>query len=132
MAAAAGHGEHACMTRLADIQTPHWQPRLGGDGVAQDLDDIGQAIRVILATPKGSDPLRPQFGSNVHKYLDYPIDRARPHVVRETVEAIQAWETRVSVVRVVVGLAEESALRVRVVWAVAGGVQGETSVRVGQ
>lgn len=119
------------MTRLADIRTLHWQPALGGDGIVENLDDPDQAIRVILLTPKGSDPLRPKFGSNLHVYLDYPIHRARPHVVRETVEAIGDpvyGEPRVTVERVEVTLAGIAHLAVRVTWRLADGFKGTTEV----
>ena len=65
----------------------HWQPALGGNGEVTGLEDLRQAIAIILRTPRGSDPLRPEFGSNLHLYIDYPVNRARPHLVRETVDA---------------------------------------------
>ncbi len=66
------------MTRLSD--SLHWQPALGSFGIVETIADIDQAIRVILRTPKGSDPHRPDFGSNVHLYLDYPINQAVPRL----------------------------------------------------
>lgn len=116
------------MTRLADIQSLHWQPAFGGDGVVENLGDLDQAIQVILRTPKGADPLRPEFGSNLHQYIDYPITRARPHIVRESIEAIRTWEKRLTVVDVVVEVVETSTIRVRVVWKVAAGILNETEV----
>lgn len=89
----------------ATPQTPHWQLALGPDGlpygglhhgVAQQLGDISQCIRIILTTPKGSDPLRPDFGCDALKYLDMPLPTARPHLVREIRSAL-AWEPRISV-----------------------------------
>ena len=73
-----------------------YQPALSGQvaghpsGLASDrygeivtgVADIGQCIYIILATPKGSDPHRPTFGSEINLYIDYPIDAARPHSVR--------------------------------------------------
>ena len=118
------------MTRLADIQSLHWQPALGGEGIVENLDDLNQAIQVILRTPKGSDPLRPEFGSDLHLYLDYPIHRARPHVVRESVEAIRRWEPRVAVERVEFYLVEVSHAAIRVVWRLADGFQGTTEVKL--
>lgn len=120
----------ARMTRLSEIQTLHWSPRLGGDGVVENIDDLHQVIRIILGTPKGADPLRPDFGSNLHRYIDYPIDRARPHVVREAIEAIRRWETRLTVLRVVVEVVEVSTLRIRVLWKIDTGIQGETEVKL--
>jgi phage baseplate assembly protein W len=107
----------------------HWQPALGGDGFVEDVDDIRQAIAIILRTPRGSDPLRPDFGSRVWLYLDYPIDRARPHVVRETVEAIRRWEPRVSVTRVIVALDGDAALRITAFFKLASGVEVSAEVR---
>ena len=40
----------------ATPDTPHWQLALGGDGVVQQMADVHQCIRIILTTPKGSDP----------------------------------------------------------------------------
>ena len=119
------------MTRLSDISSLHWQPALGGDGVVENVDDIHQAIRVILRTPKGADPLRPQFGSKLHQYLDYPVDRARPHVVREVVEAISDplyGEPRVTVQRVLFDHLTPGHVRLHVQSRLAGGVQIETEV----
>lgn len=118
----------SAMTQLADIQSLHWQHALGGDGIVDNLDDLAQAIRVILLTPKGSDPLRPEFGSDLHLYLDYPINRARPHIVRESVEAILRWEPRVTVERVEFYLVEQARAAVRVTWRLATGPMVSTEV----
>ena len=115
------------MTRLSD--SLHWQPALGSFGIVETLADIDQAIRVILRTPMGSDPHRPDFGSNLHLYLDYPVNQAVPHVVRETVEAIQQWEPRCNLVKVTPTI-EESRMTLRVQWKLADGVQHETEVRL--
>ncbi|MDF0764122.1 baseplate protein, partial [Escherichia coli] len=43
-----------------------WQPALQAPGeIVRGLDDIRQAIQSILRTPRGSDPHRPEFGSNL-------------------------------------------------------------------
>ncbi|MCL1861777.1 MAG: GPW/gp25 family protein [Proteobacteria bacterium] len=115
------------MANLQDIRAVHWQPALGSFGVVETLDDIDQAIRVILATPKGSNPHRPDFGSNVWKYIDHPVDQAIPHVVRETVEAIKKWEPRCALVRVEPFI-DGSHVAVRVVWKVSPGIERETKV----
>lgn len=109
--------------------THHWQPALGRDGIVEDVDDIRQAIAIILRTPQGSDPLRPDFGSRVWLYLDYPIDRARPHVVRETVQAIRRWEPRVTVTRVIVSLDEVARLKITVFFRLASGIEVSMEVR---
>jgi phage baseplate assembly protein W len=118
------------MTRLADIHSLHWQPALGREGVVENLDDLHQAIQIILRTRKGSDPLRPEFGSDLHLYLDHPMPRARPHLVREAIGAIRRWEPRVSVERVEFSLVAEAHAALRVVWRVADGTLRMTEVRL--
>ena len=68
-----------------------------GDGVVQRIADVHQCIRIILTTPKGSDPLRPDFaGATRAIILTCPLDAARPHIVRE-VRAALVWEPRIRV-----------------------------------
>lgn len=115
-------------TPYTSITAAHWQPALGKSGEAvEGLRDIDQAIRIILTTPKGSDPHRPEFGSNIHLYLDWPTNRVTPHLVREAVDAIRVWETRVTVVQVQV-LVDEEQVTVRVQWRVAAGAAQVTEV----
>lgn len=125
----------------ATPDTPHWQLALGGDGplngVVQQIADVHQCIRIILTTPKGSDPLRPEFGCDASQYLDLPLDAARPHIVRE-VRAALAWEPRISVDGVTVSQGKEQSgghAVVRIAWTLAdmGGTGGKntTSVALG-
>jgi len=86
----------ASSSYAATPQTPHWQLALGSEGVVQQLGDISQSIRIILTTPKGSDPLRPDFGCDALNYLDLPLPAARPHLARE-IRAALAWEPRIRV-----------------------------------
>ena len=111
-----------------NITAAHWQPALGTSGeVVEGLRDIDQAIRIILTTPKGSDAHRPEFGSDLHLYIDWPTNRVTPHLVRESVDAIRRWETRVSIVQVQVSIDDEH-VTVRVQWRVADGVAQLTEV----
>ena len=115
-------------TPYTSITAAHWQPALGTSGeVVEGLRDIDQAIRIILTTPKGADAHRPDFGSDLHLYIDWPVNRVTPHLVRETVDALRRWETRISVVQVQV-LIEGAQIRVRVQWRVADGVAQLTEV----
>ncbi len=93
-----------------------------------DADDVNQCILVILTTPKGSSPHRPLFGSNLHLYIDYPIDRARPHIVREAVDALRAWEPRIEVVTVSVSVSGVAELTCQVEWKFVDGVGAESFV----
>jgi uncharacterized protein len=116
---------------LGDITSADWslaldtsweEPGSGIGAVVQGAADVNQCVRVILTTPKGSDPLRPTFGADIWQYIDHPINAAIPAVVREVVEAITLWEPRVALVRVTAipitsGTTQAGAhLKVSVVW----------------
>jgi uncharacterized protein len=93
---------------LPEIKTPWWSERLdyvdidgntipGWGQIVEDADDIDQCINIIIRTPKGSDPFRPEFGMDWLPYLDKPIDRINPYVVREATRSILTWEPRIVV-----------------------------------
>jgi hypothetical protein len=92
----------------ADITSVDWSfaldsPDLIGSGignVVQGAADVDQCLRIIFSTPKGTDPLRPTFGTDVWQYVDYPINAAIPAIVREVTASITLWEPRVRLVRV--------------------------------
>ena len=90
------------MNRTDLISHQDWQPELGGDGIVAGIAELEQSIDLIVTTPKGSDPHRPEFGINVHRYVDWPQNLVTPHLVRETVTAIRRWEPRVKVLSVTV------------------------------
>lgn len=82
---------------IAGIAAVDWSLKLNTIGeVVEGLDDVEQCIRIILTTPKGADPLRPTFGSDLWQYIDYPLDAAVPAIVREATEAIRLWEPRIA------------------------------------
>jgi len=115
---------------MSTDRIPHldWQPELGTDDIVGGLDDIDQCVRIILTTPKGSDPHRPEFGSNIHLYIDWPQNRITPHLVREAVEALRLWEPRIGEVRVAVSHAL-AAVELNVEWLpVSGGAWQSTAV----
>lgn len=107
------------MIKHRDITAVHWQPRLGADGdVVEGIDDIAQCIATILLTRKGSDPHRPEFGSDIWQYIDWPVDRAAPHLVREVTLAIERWEPRAILVSVEPAI-ENARVVLRITWQIA-------------
>lgn len=102
----------------------HWQLAQNGSGITQGAEDIDLCIRNILSTRKGSDVLRPEFGSLWFDYIDAPEDVFVPNAVREIVLAVQTWEKRAQVQEVTFsGGAPHIAMTVH--WRVAGEVSGE-------
>lgn len=118
------------MTTLNEITYVDWQFKLNGIGsVAEGVEDINQCIAVILSTPKGSVPHRPTFGSDILKYVDYPINIAKANVIRETIDAINLWEKRVKVDAVEVSI-NGSSIKVKVQWSLATDFETKDSVEV--
>lgn len=72
-----------------------WQPALGSSGIVGGLDDIDQSICIILSTPPGSDPHRPEFAVDLRKYIDWPQTQAVAYIVRDARAAILRWEPRI-------------------------------------
>ncbi|MGX2974735.1 GPW/gp25 family protein [Ursidibacter arcticus] len=84
------------------LQHTHWQIAPNDIDSIQGEDDLHQCIKNILSTRKGSDVLRPEFGSNHFDYIDQPFDVSVPNMVREIFMAIATWETRVVVQQVLI------------------------------
>ncbi len=104
------------MTTLDQIKYVDWQMKINAIGeVVEGAEEINQCISIILLTPKGSLPHRPTFGSNIHLYLDYPINEAKANIIRETIDAITEWETRVSVNTVSIEI-DTTKILVKVEW----------------
>lgn len=84
------------MATLSDIKSVDWQfSTLGVGAVTQGIQDVRQCIDTILRTTPGTDPLRPQFGSNVYQYADKPVTIAVPGVIKAVIDALDLWEVRV-------------------------------------
>ena len=104
------------MTTLNEITYVDWQYKLNSIGeVAQGVEDINQCIAIILLTQKGSDPLRPTFGSDIYKYVDYPVNSAKANIIRESVDAIEKWETRIKIDSVTVEI-NATQIKVKIQW----------------
>ena len=65
------------------------------------IKSIQQNVRLILTTPKGSDIHRPDFGSDLWKFIDQPLNVITLGRIRaEITDAIERWEPRVKVLSV--------------------------------
>ncbi|WP_456436912.1 GPW/gp25 family protein [Desulfurobacterium sp.] len=68
------------------------QLKLGAIGeIVEGIEDLRQRIKVVLETPKGFDPHRPEFGSNIWQWVDRPFTEAMPNVIAEAYDAIEKW-----------------------------------------
>lgn len=76
-------------------------PRLDSRGrieLIHQEDDVEEAIRIILGTRKGERPMRPEFGSELHKLVFAPNDAGTAGTARRYVlEALKRWEPRIQV-----------------------------------
>jgi phage baseplate assembly protein W len=104
------------MATLKDIKYANWQPKLNKIGeISEGIDDINQCISIILSTPKSSVPHRPDFGSEIYNYVDYPVNEAIPNIIRESIDAIKEWETRIDIQNVTAEVIEEQ-IKIQIEW----------------
>lgn len=73
---------------------------VGVGAISTGLSDIRQCIDFILRTIKGSDPFRPEFGSDVFDYVDAPLNVAIPNIKKSIYEALDLWEKRIYIVSI--------------------------------
>lgn len=86
-------------------KTGNWQVSLNDPlKHVEGIEDIAQCIYIILATIPGSDPLRPDFGSDIAQYIDRPTGDVSPKVAYAVKTAIERWEKRITVERVSVSV----------------------------
>lgn len=83
-------------TKIQDIKATNWQlsTQIMGD-VVEGINDIRQCLSIILTTTKGSDPLRPFFGSNIWQFIDTPVNTAVANISAEIIDCIGKWERRI-------------------------------------
>lgn len=96
------NGNHNRKRRMiAPNDTRNWQVSMDDPAaIVEGVDDIVQSINIILTTIPGSDPLRPEFGSNVYQYLDKPLPSVLGKIIYEATTAIGRWEKRLDVTRI--------------------------------
>ncbi len=91
----------------------------GGIELARGTQDVEEAMRIILSTPRGERRMRPDFGCGVHDLIFAPNNPTTHSLIQHYVrEALALWEPRIEVreVRVHLDPAEPSAVRVEIVY----------------
>lgn len=111
-------------TDVSLIRSVDWSPAVGDIGaIVEALEDVSQCIEIIVATPKGSDPHRPTFGCDAWQYLDRPVNIAGPQMIQAVIDAIEAWEPRAAITKVVPS-AEMEQVTLAIYWTLAGDQTG--------
>jgi len=79
-------------------QNPFWQPKIGylGEFVTA-LDELAQALNIIIQTHKGAVPLDPDFGCDLYKWMDKPEPIAKQGIIREITKAVLRCEPRITI-----------------------------------
>lgn len=76
----------------------------GGMAMVSGLEELEQAIFLILSTTPGERPMRPEFGCGLIDYVFAPIEPGTFGEISFRVEeALSRWEPRIEVVDVTVG-----------------------------
>lgn len=85
---------------LNNIPQDYQLSTLGVGAIAVGVEDIRQSIDLILRTIPGTDRTRPEFGSNIFKYVDSPVNYAIPNIKKAIFDAISLYEPRVKVKKI--------------------------------
>jgi len=123
-----------------NIRRLDWQLSTRGFGrVAQGVDDISQSILLAIGTQKGSDPFRPEFGSDIWEHVSTPLQIAIPNMVLAITQAIARWVPQIQVRSIsgeyrqqpddVPGLL--SGVVFNIGWSLRGDVDGQTDLLLG-
>ena len=87
----------------------------GSLALTRGVEDVEQAIALILGTAPGERPMRPEFGCAVHDVVFDTIDAAIVGKIQTAVhEALERWEPRIEVVDLDVEPSDEEAGKVLV------------------
>jgi uncharacterized protein len=112
-----------------DITSAEWSLSTRGQGeVEQGFDDINQCIKLIVSTQRGTDPMRPNFGCDLWRFMDYGINVAAARMTNEILSALATWETRIEVTNINYSTLEES-VTFNILWILQGNKQrGSASI----
>ena len=102
---------------IYEVKYSLWSMKIGMfGGIVQGLDDINQCIDILIKTRKGTVPLHPEFGCDVWKYIDSPINIARANIVKEVVDSITEFIPIIQLVSVTVNIQNTSNLVISIEW----------------
>lgn len=73
---------------------------VGPGVIVEGIAAVRQRMDIAIRTTKGTDPLRPEFGSLVYKYIDGPDNIAIPNIKAEIIKALQLWVPEIKVVAI--------------------------------
>lgn len=109
-----------------------WQGMDKSTGLTiSDIDHIRQSITDILTTPVGSRVMRREYGSEIFKLLDAPMNGAtKLRIMAATVMAIINWEPRVKVTAMSVEITYNGAMVLSVDFERQDGVREKADVAV--
>jgi len=122
------------------IRRLDWQLSTRGVGrVAQGADDISQSILLAVANQKGSDPYRPDFGSDIWDHVSTPLQLAIPNMVLAITQAITRWVPAVRLRRIEAAYRQQpadvpgllSGVVFNIGWSLRGEVDGQTDLLLG-
>ncbi len=88
---------------MRDIIGSGWAAAVQLDSVkrvalVRGIQEIEQALMIILRTPKGQRPRRPEFGCRIHELVFAPNNTATIALARYYVEqSLAMWEPRITV-----------------------------------
>jgi len=91
---------------MSDFLGTGWAFPVGVDArgriaLARRERDIEEAIQIILLTPKGQRPMRPEFGCQIHDLIFAPNDSTTAGLAAYYVEeALAMWEPRIQVKKI--------------------------------
>jgi len=104
--------------------SPYWQLAYGRMGEAvTGLEEIAQAVSLVVRTPVASVPGFPSFGCEAFGQLDRPITTAIPKMIQAVYLALRTWEPRIDVLRVGVTPVRLGSVIISVVWAPKGSAE---------
>jgi phage baseplate assembly protein W len=87
----------------------------GRIGLARQEQDVEQAIKMIVLTPKGQRLMRPDFGCHIHELIFAPNSPATAAMAAHYVEdALTMWEPRIRVLDVTAAADPEDGSRLLV------------------